>query len=100
VKVEKQEGEAVIIPDGRIDISNSQELKEKMQLAFDEGYNVIAIDFTHISSIDSSGVGKLLLFQKKLRDRGGELRVYNITSEYVRKMFNMIHLYKVINIEQ
>ncbi len=99
MKVEREKDRAVIFPEGRIDISNSQEFKQIMQAVFEEGYKVIVLDFTHISGIDSSGIGKLLLFQKKLRDCGGELRVANINSAYVLKMFKMIQLHKVMKIE-
>ena len=99
MKVEKNGNQAVVIPDGRIDITNSQDLKKKLLEIFDDGYDEIVIDFSNISSIDSSGLGKLLLFHKKLKERGGELRIINVGSDYVKKMFSMIHLNKVINIE-
>ncbi len=99
MKVEKNGNQAVVIPDGRIDITNSQDLKKKLLDIFDEGFDEIVIDFGNISSIDSSGLGKLLLFHKKLKERGGELRIVNVSSDYVKKMFSMIHLNKVINIE-
>ena len=99
MKVEKNGNQAVVIPDGRIDITNSQDLKKKLLDIFDEGFEEIVIDFGNISSIDSSGLGKLLLFHKKLKERGGELRIVNVSSDYVKKMFSMIHLNKVIDIE-
>ncbi|MGF7186307.1 anti-sigma B factor antagonist [Desulfitispora alkaliphila] len=95
----KNNNEATITPDGKIDISNSHELKQNLLTLYDEGVSNITIDFTNVISIDSSGLGKLLLFQKKLKERNGELRVVNITSDYVKKMFTMIHLDKVIKIE-
>ncbi len=101
MKIEKQSGNKVVItPSERIDITNSNDLKQKVLALFDEGYIFVTIDFGSVSGIDSSGLGKLLLFQKKLRERNGELTIINITSEYVKKMFNMIHLNKVINIPE
>ena len=100
MKVERKNKEtAIIIPQGRIDITNSQDLKQKMLLLYEDDFKYILLDFTNVTAIDSSGLGKLLLFQKKLRERGGELKIINISSDYVRKMFEIIHLYKVINIE-
>ena len=93
------EEKAVVIPQGKIDFSNSQDLKEELLDVYDEGFNEIIIDFSNISSIDSSGLGKILLFHKKLKEREGELKIRNISSDYVKKMFNMIHLDKIINIE-
>jgi anti-sigma B factor antagonist len=91
--------EALIIPEGRIDITNSQDLKQKMLELYDEDIKHITLDFTNVTTIDSSGLGKLLLFQKKLKERNGGLKIINITSDYVSKMFKMIHLHKAINIE-
>lgn len=82
-----------------MDITNSQDLKNALLSLYDEGYNDVTIDFTNVHGIDSSGLGKLLLFQKKLRERGGELRIVNITNDYVMKMFTLIQLNKVISIE-
>ena len=100
MKVEKKnENEACLTPGGRIDISNSQELKQQLLRLYDEGFNYLKIDFSSVTSIDSSGLGKLLLLQKKLEERGGGLSIVNINNDYVKRMFSMIHLYKVIKIE-
>lgn len=100
MEVEKKEDNiAVVKPGGKVDITNSQDLKNILLSLYDEGYNEIKLDFSNVLSIDSSGLGKLLLFQKKLRERGGELRIVNITNDYVMKMFTLIQLNKVISIE-
>ncbi len=100
MQIKKSNGDVVIImPRGRIDLSNSHLLREKLQLLYEEGFNTITLDFNLVTSIDSSGLGRLLLFQKRLAERGGELRIINITSGYIRRMFEMIDLGKVINIE-
>jgi anti-sigma B factor antagonist len=98
-KIRNDEGKVTIIPEGRIDVVNSQNLKQELLNLFNEGINEIVIDFSKIASIDSSGLGKLLLFQKKLKERGGELSIINVTNDYIKNMFQMIHLNKVIKIE-
>lgn len=90
---------AVISPVGNIDFSNSQELKESLLDLFDQGYKKIIMDFKKVESIDSSGLGKLLLFHKKLKEKNGELIIRSVESEYIKNMFEMIHLGKVIEIE-
>lgn len=100
MRVEKQgNNTAVVVPDEIIDITNSKELKEHLLTLYEEGVNLITFDFSNVTAIDSSGLGKLLLFQKKLKERDGELRIINVNSEHIRNTFNMIHLYKVINID-
>ena len=100
MKVNKISDEKVKVkPEGRIDFTNSQDLKKDLLNLFDEGFNEVIIDFEKVESIDSSGLGKLLLFQKKLKERDGILKIINVTSDYIKNMFDMIHLNKVIDIE-
>ncbi len=93
------DNKAVITPENKIDISNCHELKDILLALYNDGVNIVTIDFLKVRSIDSSGMGKILLFQKKLKERQGELKIINITSEHIRKMFALIHLDKVITIE-
>lgn len=99
MEIARKQNTAILKPKGKIDIRNSKDFKNNMLKIYDEGYCKVIIDFEKVESIDSSGLGKLLLFQKKLKERSGELKIINISSEYIKKMFTMIHLDKVINIE-
>ena len=100
MKVQKILGNSILIMnEGRIDLSNSHLLGKELQKLYEEGFKDITLDFSLVTGIDSSGLGKLLLFQKKLKEQGGKLGIINITSKYIQKMFRMIHLYKVIDIE-
>ncbi|OIJ10232.1 anti-anti-sigma factor [Anaerobacillus arseniciselenatis] len=98
-QIKNGNSKVTLIPEGRIDVVNSQNLKQELLNLYNDGVNEIIIDFSKITSIDSSGLGKLLLFQKKLKERGGELRIINVTNDYIQNMFKMIHLNKVIKIE-
>jgi len=89
----------VVSPAGEINFDNSQDLKKELLALYNENYNVITVDFSSIESIDSSGLGKLLLFHKKLREKNGKLNIKNVQSDKIRKMFSLIHLDKVIEIE-
>lgn len=99
IKKENINGDKVIVsPVGEIDFTNSQDLKDNLLDLYEEGYNEITVDFGEVDSIDSSGLGKLLLFHKKLKEKDGKLNIQNIESEYINNMFEMIHLHKVIEI--
>lgn len=93
------EEKVVISPLANIDFSNSQNLKEDLLNLLKEDYKEIIIDFGNVESIDSSGLGKLLLFHKKIKEKEGQLRIRNVESDYIKNMFEMIHLAKVIEIE-
>ncbi len=90
---------AVITPKDYIDITNAQELWEKMINLCETGCKEITIDFAHVSRIDCSGLGKLLLVQKRLKESQGGLRLINVINPFVRKFFAIVQLEKVITLE-
>lgn len=94
------DNKVIVSPQENIDFANSNELKEKLISIKEDGYNQIEIDFGEVNSIDSSGLGKLLLFHKKLKEKNGELSIKNIQSDYIKNMFDMIKLNKVIKIDE
>ncbi|HKL75163.1 MAG TPA: STAS domain-containing protein [Halanaerobiales bacterium] len=94
------ENKVIVSPQENIDFANSNELKEELISIKEEGYNQIEIDFGEVNSIDSSGLGKLLLFHKRLKEKDGELSIKNIQSDYIKNMFDMIKLNKVIKIDE
>lgn len=91
--------DVIITPKENIDFSNSQKFKEILQKLFEQNYKKVIIDFSEIERIDSSGLGKLLLFQKKLKERDGDLIISNVKNDYIKNMFEMMHLNKVITIK-
>ncbi|RCW60297.1 STAS domain-containing protein [Halanaerobium sp. ST460_2HS_T2] len=91
--------QVMISPVGNIDFSNSQQLKDELLELFEQDYKKVVIDFSEVESIDSSGLGKLLLFHKRLKEKDGTLIIRNVKSDYIKNMFEMIHLNKVIEIE-
>lgn len=93
------DSKVVISPLENIDFSNAHKFKEKLLEVFNDDYKMVIIDFAKVESIDSSGLGKLLLFHKKLKENDKTLIIRNIESDYLKKMFDMIHLNKVIKIE-
>lgn len=94
------DNKVIVSPQENIDFANSNELKEELISIKEDGYNQIEIDFGEVNSIDSSGLGKLLLFHKKLKEKDGELSIKNIQSDYIKNMFDMIKLNKVIKIDE
>ncbi len=99
MKVEqKAVQEAIVYLGEEISISNSDELKTVLQDLYDKSFKTIAVDFSITTMIDSSCLGKLLMFQKKLKESNRKLIIINVTSKHIRKMFDLIQLHKVISI--
>ena len=90
----------VLIPPGNIDITNSASLKERLGSLVEDGFLFIEVDFSKVEIIDSTALGRLLLCHKKLKERGGFLKITKVTSDYVDKIFNTIQLSKVLDYER
>ncbi len=96
----KDGNSAVLVPPGGIDITNSSTIKEYLGKLIDEGCLYVDVDFSNVDFIDSAALGRLLLCHKKLKDLGGYLRIINVSSEYVEKIFDTIQLSKVMDYER
>ncbi len=88
----------IILPD-KIDLTNANAFKRDLQTLYDQGYNLIMLDCSSLTIIDSAGLGSLIMFQKKLKQRGGELKLINVNHSYIRHLFDMIELNRIIKIE-
>ncbi|MGI6616026.1 MAG: STAS domain-containing protein [Dethiobacteria bacterium] len=100
MRLEYDEHFGKIIPPERIDLTTAEEFKEALQTLYERGYSTVVIDCSRLAIIDSAGLGNLIMFQKKLQERGGELRITNVDHRYIRHLFDMIELDRVIKIEE
>ncbi|NLN16210.1 MAG: STAS domain-containing protein [Firmicutes bacterium] len=96
--IHETSAQARVMPGEQIVIENAGELKEVLINLIDQGAREITVDMGKVKAIDSAGLGKLLLGNKLLRERNGKLIIENITSEYIHKMFRLIHLEKMVEI--
>lgn len=95
----KNSSEAVVYMGQKLTANNSSELKERIYSLFAEGYRRITLDFSLSSLIDASGLGKICALQKILSENQGELRIINVNSSYLQRIFNLVQLQKVISID-
>lgn len=77
----------------------SRRLKKELLQVLDRGVNHLELDFSETETIDSSGLGKLLLFNEILREKGGKFRVVNVTHPDLIQLFRLINLEKFISVE-
>lgn len=99
IEIKKKKSKAIVVPKEKLDISNSEDFKAKLIDVYEQGYDKIIIDLSEVEMIQSSGVGALLSFNDNLIKDGGELRVINVNSDYLKKVFEMTKLNKIIDVE-
>lgn len=69
---------------GELDMSNSRELRRRVERAVRDGRTRIVIDLTGLTHMDSSGMAALIDAHQLAHERGGRL-VLVIASESVRR---------------
>lgn len=79
--------------------NNAPALKEALQGLYDKGYNIIEVDCSRLTMISTAGIGSFVVFQKKLKERDGELKIVLVKDDYIQYLFRKIDLGRVIRIE-
>ncbi|AEX85187.1 hypothetical protein XO10_03795 [Marinitoga sp. 1135] len=61
--------------------------------------NRVIIDFSNLMTIDSTGIGQLISYQKRLEEHGKELLLINMDDK-IQKLFGLLKLQEVFNIQK
>lgn len=99
VNYSKGNGQIFVSIVGAIDNDNTQDLNEHLGLILQEQFEEAVFDFSLLSYICSSGIGKLLLFYKNIRDRGRKMKVTRI-SDQVFDLFRFTNMDLLFPIER
>ncbi len=90
-QVSKNGEVSLIEVEGQLIVGNRQELKQQVLEQLEGGDHKFVIDFANTGSIDSSGLGVLVSLSKKIREKGGELRLSSL-NEDLRTLFELTKL--------
>lgn len=83
IKLEKIRDVVVVRLDGEINMTNSNELRERFMMLLKEGQIKILINFEKVSFIDSSGIATLIEMFRNLGKVGGRLCLCNVNKKIV-----------------
>ncbi|SRR6056297_76231 len=99
MEIKTDNDNARIIPGEKIDLTNSNNLKEEGMKLIEKEIKNIFLDFKNVKEIDSSAIGKILLLIKLTKENNINLIIENVNSNYVEKVFNMLDLGEVVEIK-
>ncbi len=91
----EDETRIILTLQGDLDMPNIKSFKES---TFDITKNTnkdLMLDFTHVSYIDSSGIGILLTLHKLQKSKGKSFKIINC-SEHISKIFSLSSLSEVL----
>lgn len=75
-------------------------LKQLLQSLYDEGVQFIHVDLSKTVLFRKTCLVLLIMYQGRLKERDGELTIVNVSNDYVRHLFNILDLRKLIRIEE
>ncbi len=85
-------------PEGRIDTKTSPILESDIQKYIDSTDNII-LDFTNVEYISSGGMRVLLALHKKLKKKGGTLKVINV-KDAIYEIFKLVGFHSMVEVSQ
>ena len=92
------EKDGTIYIDGELDIFNAQDVRVRVLDEYEKSKSDIVLDFSHVSFMDSTGLGVLISIQKVLNDDGYKLRIVNVDPK-IKKIFVITELEEVFDIK-
>ncbi len=97
IKVTTEGKKTVMFLSGSIDIPGAESLKKSLTEVLEGDSKEIVIDFKEVNFIGSSGIGKLLIFYKNFKAKGGKMSIINLNKE-ITALFKAIKLDQLFNI--
>lgn len=85
-------------PEGRIDTKTSPILESDIQKYIDSTDNMI-LDFTNVDYISSGGMRVLLALHKKLKKKGGTLKIINV-KDAIYDIFKLVGFHSMVEVSQ
>lgn len=82
---------------GNIDERGAEEMKRRFLDLDLAALKEVVLDFSGVTFIGSSGIGKLLLLYKSLAPHGGTVRIDNMSKD-IYTMFKVVKLDKIFQI--
>lgn len=99
VTIEKDDGRAVLYLSGRFDVMSNVEFRDATKpLLSENDWDTLAIDFTDVPFVDSSGLGSLLLLREQMQTAGKGL-VLTRCGEELRHVLDVAQFAKIFCIE-
>ncbi len=96
-KARRVGGATVVQADARLIVGSRQTLKRLVLDRLEGGERRFVVDFARTGHIDSSGLGALIGLARRVRERGGELRLAAL-NEDLQRLFALTELHGLFEI--
>jgi anti-sigma B factor antagonist len=97
VTVSENPGVPVLAVRGEIDVASAPEFHASLSDLIGKGSEVVVVDLSGVSFIDSSGLGALVGAEKEMRAAGHELRLV-VTQPQITRLLDLTGLSEIFTI--
>ena len=87
----------IIEPKGMFDGTKASHFRDNIDRSIKDGVQIILVDFTNVTFMDSSGLGTLVLSLKTVRNAGIKMFLCSI-NEQVKMLFELTSMDRVFEI--
>jgi anti-sigma B factor antagonist len=99
IEDESEQNEVVVFSAyGELDLHVAPELQDRVDAAIQRGVELLVVDLSRVTFVDSMALGVLLGAVNRLRRRGGNLRLV-VPSADVRRIFEISQLDQIFTLE-
>lgn len=100
IQVESQNNRQIVRISGKVTFENCPAFQKRLDaVSGKEGVREVAIDFSQVPFIDSSGVGEILRLFKRMREVDGEVVLMN-PNDKLRDLFLMYRFDRFMKIRE
>jgi anti-anti-sigma factor len=92
-------GRALFSAFGELDLHVAPELQERIRAAIDREAELVVVDLSAVTFIDSMALGVLLGATDRLRRHGGDLRLV-VPSPQLRRVFEIAQLDRIFSLDR
>jgi anti-anti-sigma factor len=98
-KREASKDETVLVVSGPLNGEPAGDFQKQLEELYAGSCSIITLDLRQVSSINSSSIGKILLYRKKLAEQNRVIRIRGC-SDSLFNTFQLIKFDKLIDIEK
>ncbi len=98
IKIKSENGTAIVVLSGEIDHHTAKNLRSELdKFVITMQPEVLAIDFSNITFMDSSGIGLIIGRYKLLKECGGQLEIHS-PQPYIRRVLKLSGIERIVKI--
>lgn len=98
IKIKSENGTAIVVLSGEIDHHTAKNLRSELdKFVITMQPEILAIDFSNITFMDSSGIGLIIGRYKLLKECGGQLEIHS-PQPYIRRVLKLSGIERIVKI--